>query len=65
MNTNTMRINAAHLLPEISVGSDTISEPQKRAFAGVGNPIKPIVWRSSRLNLANLKAEKAAMINAT
>lgn len=34
------------------------------AFAGVGTPMKEVVCRVSRLNLANRKAEKAAMRNA-
>ena len=38
--------------------------PQKSAFAGVANPIKPVVCRSSTLNLANLSAENSVMINA-
>ena len=42
----------------------TMSEPQKRALAGVGNPMKEVVCRSSRLNFASLSAEKAAMMNA-
>lgn len=39
-------------------------EPQNRAFAGVGRPMKPIVCRSSRLNLASLNAENAAIMKA-
>ena len=38
--------------------------PQNRALAGVGKPMKPIVCLSSRLNLASLSAEKAAMRKA-
>ena len=41
-----------------------ISAPQKRALAGVGSPIKELVCLSSRLNFANLSAEKAAITNA-
>lgn len=40
------------------------NEPQKRALAGVGKPMKEVVCRVSRLNLANLRAEKAAMTKA-
>jgi len=40
------------------------SEPQKRALAGVGNPINPRDCRSSRLNFANRSAENAAIIYA-
>jgi len=35
-------------------------EPQKRALAGVGRPMNWVLWRTSRLNLASLRAEKAA-----
>ena len=42
-----------------------ISDPQNSALAGVGSPMKPIVWRSSRLNFAKRRAEKAAMMYAT
>ena len=38
--------------------------PQKSALAGVGRPIKEVVWRSSRLNLASRSAEKATKTNA-
>ena len=65
MNTNAMRMNTPYLLFSIKLGADIMSEPQNKAFAGVGKPIKPIVCRSSRLNFANLNAENAAMINAT
>ena len=41
-----------------------MSEPQKRALAGVGNPINPSACRSSRLNFANRNAENAAIIYA-
>ena len=40
------------------------NEAQKRALAGVGRPMKELVWRSSKLNLANLNAENAAMRKA-
>lgn len=43
----------------------TISEPQNKAFAGVGMPINDVVCRSSRLNLAKRNAEKAAITKAT
>ena len=39
-------------------------ELQNKAFAGVGNPMNSVVCRVSVLNLANRKAEKAAMRNA-
>ena len=39
-------------------------DPQKRAFAGVGSPMKDVVWRVSRLNFASLRAENAEMIKA-
>ena len=42
----------------------TISDPQNSALAGVGTPMNDVVCRSSRLNFANLRAEKAAMMNA-
>ena len=41
------------------------NEPQNSALAGVGKPIKPIDWRSSRLNLAKRRAENAAITKAT
>ena len=44
--------------------SETESEPQKRAVAGVGSPIKEWLCRVSRLNLASRSAENAAMRNA-
>ncbi len=40
------------------------NEAQNNALAGVGKPMKVVAWRVSRLNLANLSAEKAAMRNA-
>ncbi len=48
----------------ICVPSPTMSEPQKRALAGVGSPMNDVVWRVSRLNFASLRAEKAAMMYA-
>ena len=42
----------------------TVSEPQNNALAGVGIPIKEEVCRSSKLNLANRKAEKTAIRKA-
>lgn len=36
------------------------SEAIKNALAGVGNPMKIVVWRSSILNLASLNAENTA-----
>ena len=41
-----------------------MSEPQNRAFAGVGMPMNDVVWRSSRLNFARRSAENAAIMNA-
>lgn len=41
-----------------------MSDPQKKAFAGVGIPMKEEVCRVSILNLANRRAEKMAMKNA-
>ena len=41
-----------------------LADPQKRALAGVGTPMKEVVWRSSKLNFANLNAENAAMMKA-
>jgi len=41
-------------------GNDAIS----MAFAGVGNPKKEFVWRSSILNFASLKAENNGIKNA-
>ena len=38
--------------------------PQNIAFAGVAKPINDSCWRSSTLNLARRKAEKAAISNA-
>ena len=49
----------------IQLGLLTTSEPQNSALAGVGTPMKEVVWRSSRLNFASLRAEKAAMMKAT
>ena len=43
----------------------TMSAAQKRAFAGVGNPMNDVVCRSSRLNFASRIAENAAITNAT
>ena len=42
----------------------TTKEPQNKALAGVGNPIKELLWRGSMLNLPKRSAEKAAMMNA-
>ena len=42
----------------------TTNEPQNKAFAGVGSPMKELLWRGSMLNLPNRKAENAAMMNA-
>ena len=42
----------------------TTKEPQNKALAGVGRPIKEWLCRVSILNLPNRKAEKAAMIKA-
>lgn len=36
-------------------------EDQNSAFAGVGRPINDVLCLSSKLNLANLNAEKTAM----
>ena len=41
-----------------------ISDAQNKALAGVGKPINEVVCRSSKLNLANLSAENAAMTKA-
>lgn len=41
-----------------------IKLPQKSALAGVGSPMKLVVWRLSRLNLARRNALKAVMMNA-
>ena len=41
-----------------------ISDAQKRALAGVGNPMNDVVCRLSILNLASLKAEKTAIRKA-
>lgn len=38
--------------------------PQKSALAGVGRPMKVVVCRSSKLNLANRNAENGAMRKA-
>ena len=40
----------------------TMSEAQKSVLAGVGRPMNDVDCRSSRLNLASLKAENAAMM---
>jgi hypothetical protein len=37
--------------------------PKNKALAGVGNPKKLVVWRSSMLNFAKRSAEKTGMIN--
>lgn len=39
-------------------------EPQNRAFAGTGSPIKELVWRVSLLNFASRNAEKTESRNA-
>ena len=44
--------------------SPKMSELQKSALAGVGKPINWLLCRVSRLNLANRKAEKAAIRKA-
>ena len=55
-----------HIIGEESIllPAPIISEPQKRALAGVGNPINPSACRSSRLNFAKRNAENAAIIYA-
>ena len=40
------------------------SDAQNIALGGVARPIKEVVWRSSILNFARRKAEKAAMSKA-
>ena len=42
----------------------TMSEPQNKAFAGVGSPMKEVCCRSSKLNLASRKPAKAAITKA-
>ncbi len=43
----------------------TMASPDiKIAFAGVGNPLKESLWVSSRLKIANRKAEKVAIAKA-
>ena len=42
----------------------TASEAQNNALAGVGMPIKELVWRSSILNLASLNPENTAIRKA-
>ena len=39
-------------------------EAHKMALGGVARPMKEVVWRSSILNFAKRKAEKAAMSRA-
>ena len=57
-------INTDQLLLVNHDGLDTMSEPQNKALAGVGTPMNEVVCRSSKLNFANRKAEKAAMTKA-
>ena len=42
----------------------TTNDPQNKAFAGVGRPIKEVVWRVSILNFPNRSAENTAIMNA-
>ena len=64
MRIRARMMNTDHEYPSSQLGLNTISEPQNRALAGVGTPMKEVVWRSSRLNLASRNAEKAAMMKA-
>lgn len=61
------KINVKAIITQKFVRKGIVSEekcknPRKRAFAGVGKPLKLLVCRSSWLNLASLIAEKAGMI---
>ena len=42
----------------------TTKDPQNKALAGVGNPMKELLCRGSILNLPKRSAEKAAMMKA-
>ena len=62
-----MPANKAQLLHGVATSQScapTASATQKRVLAGVGKPMKEVLWRSSKLNLAKRKAEKAAMMKA-
>lgn len=64
-NTIVIPVNtgAVKTIALIDSGKKT-SDVKNNAFAGVGTPIKESVCRVSMLNLANLSAEKTAIISA-
>ena len=59
-----VRTDAVNVIALIESGKKT-NAVRNKAFAGVGTPINESVWRVSTLNLANLSAEKMAIIIAT
>ena len=42
----------------------TTNDPQNKALAGVGSPMKDVLWRVSILNFPKRNAENTAMIKA-
>ena len=54
------------IIEELSMmsGCDTSNDAQNKALAGVGSPMNDVVCRVLRLNLANRRAENAAITNA-
>ena len=42
----------------------TTNDPQNKALAGVGSPMKDVLWRVSMLNLPKRNAENTAIIKA-
>ena len=64
MNIKRIKTGKAHVKDAKEAPKPVNNEAQNNAFAGVGSPIKEVVWRSSKLNLANRNAEKAAITNA-
>ena len=42
----------------------TVNDPQNKALAGVGIPMKLLLWRGSILNLPKRKAENTEIRNA-
>ena len=61
---NSSRKRALNLGLTRNACCPTMRLPQNRALAGVGSPMKLLVWRVSRLNFARRRAENAAMRKA-
>ena len=54
----TNRMAKEYDVPSIHEGLLTMSEPQNKAFAGVGKPMNEVVCLSSRLNFAGAMARR-------